>query len=127
QPCALGPYRLLKPAAVGLDARLPPPRPGRAGTASPQSRSGQVAFRTKARHERARERLRMAASHLTVSVDERTRLAQKRLGELVLDKWRLDRLIGIGGMAAVFEATHRNGNRVAIKMLHPDLAGFDEI
>jgi eukaryotic-like serine/threonine-protein kinase len=69
----------------------------------------------------------MAASHLTVSVDERTRLAQKRLGELVLDKWRLDRLIGIGGMAAVFEATHRNGNRVAIKILHPDLAGFDEI
>jgi len=69
----------------------------------------------------------MAASHLTVSVDERTRLAQTRLGELVLDKWRLDRLIGIGGMAAVFEATHRNGNRVAIKILHPDLASFDEI
>ena len=69
----------------------------------------------------------MAASHLTVSVDERTRLAQTRLGQLVLDKWRLDRLIGIGGMAAVFEATHRNGNRVAIKILHPDLAGFDEI
>lgn len=69
----------------------------------------------------------MAASHLTVSVDERTRLAHTRLGQLVLDKWRLDRLIGIGGMAAVFEATHRNGNRVAIKILHPDLAGFDEI
>jgi eukaryotic-like serine/threonine-protein kinase len=69
----------------------------------------------------------MAASRLTVSVDERTRLAGTRLGELVLDKWRLDRLIGIGGMAAVFEATHRNGNRVAIKILHPDLAGFDEI
>jgi len=69
----------------------------------------------------------MAASHLTVSIDERTRLARTRLGELVLGKWRLDRLIGIGGMAAVFEATHRNGNRVAIKILHPDLAGFDEI
>jgi serine/threonine-protein kinase len=69
----------------------------------------------------------MAASHLTVSVDERTRLAHTRLGELVLDKWRLDRLIGVGGMAAVFEATHRNGNRVAIKILHPDLASFDEI
>jgi serine/threonine protein kinase len=69
----------------------------------------------------------MAASHLTVSIDERTRLARTRLGELVLGKWRLDRLIGIGGMAAVFEATHRNGNRVAIKILHPDLAGFEEI
>jgi eukaryotic-like serine/threonine-protein kinase len=69
----------------------------------------------------------MAASHLTVSVDERTRLAHTRLGQLVLDKWRLDRLIGVGGMAAVFEATQRNGNRVAIKILHADLAGFDEI
>ena len=69
----------------------------------------------------------MAATHLTVSIDERTRLASTRLGELVLGKWRLDRLIGIGGMAAVFEATHHNGNRVAIKILHPDLAGFEEI
>jgi serine/threonine-protein kinase len=69
----------------------------------------------------------MAATHLTVSVEERTRLAKTRLGQLVLNKWRLERLIGIGGMAAVFEATHRNGNRVAIKILHPDLAGFDEI
>ncbi len=69
----------------------------------------------------------MAASHLTVSVDERTRLARTRLGQLVLGKWRLDHLIGVGGMAAVFEATQRNGNRVAIKILHPDLAGFDEV
>jgi eukaryotic-like serine/threonine-protein kinase len=69
----------------------------------------------------------MAASHLTVSIDERTRLARTRLGEQVLGKWRLDRLIGVGGMAAVFEATHHNGNRVAIKILHPDLAGFEEI
>lgn len=69
----------------------------------------------------------MAGPHLTVSVDERTRLAQKRLGEVVLDKWRLDRLIGIGGMAAVFEATQRNGQRVAIKILHSDLADCDEL
>jgi serine/threonine protein kinase len=63
----------------------------------------------------------------TISCDERTRLAESRVGQLVLSKWRLDRLIGLGGMAAVFEATHRNGNRVAIKILHPDLTGFDEI
>ncbi len=69
----------------------------------------------------------MAASHLTVSIDERTRLACTRLGQLVLGKWRLERLIGVGGMAAVFEAVHRNGNRVAIKIQHPDLAGFDEL
>jgi eukaryotic-like serine/threonine-protein kinase len=69
----------------------------------------------------------MAASHLTVSFDERTRLARTRLGQSVLGKWRLERLIGLGGMAAVFEAVHRNGNRVAIKILHPDLAGFEEL
>ena len=69
----------------------------------------------------------MAVSRLTVSVEERTRLAKARLGQSVLGKWQLERLIGIGGMAAVFEAVHRNGNRVAIKILHPDLAGFDEI
>ena len=66
----------------------------------------------------------MAASRLTLSVDERTRLAKSRLGQAVLGKWRLERLIGMGGMAAVFEAIHRNGNRVAIKILHPDLARF---
>src|SRR5258706_12973554 len=69
----------------------------------------------------------MAATRLTVSVEERTRLARTRLGQLVLGKWRLEHLIGVGGMAAVFEAVHKNGNRVAIKILHPDLAGFDEI
>ena len=33
-------------------------------------------------------------------------------------KWRLDALLGFGGMAGVYAATHRNGKRVAIKMLH---------
>jgi serine/threonine-protein kinase len=37
-------------------------------------------------------------------------------------KYRLERLIGSGGMASVYEAIHRNGNRVAIKMLHPHLS-----
>ena len=33
-------------------------------------------------------------------------------------KWRLDALLGVGGMGAVYAATHRNGNRMAIKVLH---------
>jgi serine/threonine protein kinase len=37
-------------------------------------------------------------------------------------KWTIDRLIDVGGMAAVFEATHRNGNKVAIKVLHKQYA-----
>ena len=37
-------------------------------------------------------------------------------------KWRLDALLGVGGMATVFAATHRNQSRVAaIKILHPEL------
>jgi serine/threonine protein kinase len=48
--------------------------------------------------------------------------AQRRLGQVLGGKWRLDRLIGIGGMAQVFEGTHRNGWRVALKLLRPELA-----
>jgi serine/threonine-protein kinase len=47
--------------------------------------------------------------------------ARARVGRVLLGKWTLDRLIGVGGMAAVYEATHRNGSKVAIKMLHPTL------
>jgi serine/threonine-protein kinase len=38
------------------------------------------------------------------------------------EKYRLDVLLGVGGMAAVYAATHRNGSRVAIKLLHPELS-----
>lgn len=47
--------------------------------------------------------------------------AQARLGQVVREKWRLDRLLGVGGMAAVYAATHRNGAKVAIKVLHREL------
>ena len=57
-----------------------------------------------------------------MSTDPLTNVAKQRLGQVLRGKWRLDGLLGIGGMAAVFAATHRNGNRVAIKMLHPQIA-----
>ena len=47
---------------------------------------------------------------------------EERIGQMLLGKWRLDELLGIGAMAAVFSATHRNGKRVAIKILHGHLA-----
>jgi serine/threonine-protein kinase len=48
--------------------------------------------------------------------------AAMRVGRVLRGKWRLDRLVGIGGTAAVYEATHQNhGGRVAIKILHPSL------
>jgi len=48
--------------------------------------------------------------------------AQALVGSVLRDKWRLDRLIGVGGMASVFSATHRNGRRGAVKLLHTELA-----
>jgi serine/threonine-protein kinase len=45
---------------------------------------------------------------------------------MVVRKWTLDRLLDIGGMAAVYAATHRNGNRVAIKVLHREFADMPE-
>jgi len=49
-----------------------------------------------------------------------TSRAAQRVGVVLKGKWRLDALIGVGGMAAVYSATHRNGSRVAIKMLNAE-------
>lgn len=48
--------------------------------------------------------------------------SRQRVGQVLREKWRLDVLLGVGGMAAVFAATHRNGSRVAIKILHSELS-----
>lgn len=48
--------------------------------------------------------------------------AQSRVGSTLREKWRLDVLLGVGGMAAVYAATHRNGSRVAVKILHPGMS-----
>src|SRR4051794_34533455 len=44
--------------------------------------------------------------------------AEQRLGSIIADSYRLGRLLGIGGMGAVYEAAAVNGSRVAIKILH---------
>jgi eukaryotic-like serine/threonine-protein kinase len=59
--------------------------------------------------------------------DPRVTRARARLGTLLQEKWTLDSLLGAGGMAAVYGATHRNGKRVAIKMLHAELSHDEEI
>jgi eukaryotic-like serine/threonine-protein kinase len=48
--------------------------------------------------------------------------AARLVGRLLSGKWRVDRLLGTGGMSLVYSATHRNGNRVALKVLRPELA-----
>ncbi len=53
--------------------------------------------------------------------------ALRQVGRTLANKWTIDRLIEMGGMAAVFAATHRNGKRVAIKMLLPSFAAHDEV
>ena len=48
--------------------------------------------------------------------------AKARVGATLKGKYKLAKLLAVGGMASVYLGVHRNGNRVAIKMLHPDLA-----
>jgi serine/threonine-protein kinase len=43
-------------------------------------------------------------------------------GRTLGGRWRIEKLLGIGGMSTVYEASHRNGWRVAIKILRRDLA-----
>ncbi len=53
--------------------------------------------------------------------------AEARIGEIVNGKYTLDALLGIGGMAVVYAATHRNGGRHALKFLHDELSRVDDI
>jgi len=48
--------------------------------------------------------------------------AAARLGRVLRGKYRLDAVLGAGGMAVVYAATHRNQKRFAVKLLHPELS-----
>jgi serine/threonine-protein kinase len=54
-------------------------------------------------------------------------LVTGRVGTVLDEKWTLERLLGVGGMAAVYAGRHRNGARAAIKVLHADLARHKEV
>jgi serine/threonine protein kinase len=54
--------------------------------------------------------------------DELRQRAEGRIGTTLRDRYRLDAVLGVGGMAVVYLATHRNQKRFAIKMLHPELS-----
>lgn len=58
---------------------------------------------------------------------ERVRAEDARVGTLLDGKWELRRRIGTGAMASVYLGIHRNGSRVAIKILHPLLAHKHEL
>ena len=50
-----------------------------------------------------------------------------RIGTTVEQSWRLDALLGVGGMAAVYSATHTSGRRAAFKVLHRHLVDNADI
>jgi serine/threonine-protein kinase len=53
--------------------------------------------------------------------------AEAKVGILLHGKYRLEKLLGVGGMAAVYEATHRNSKRFAVKLLHPELSMQNDV
>ncbi len=55
------------------------------------------------------------------------RRARARVGDTLNDKWKLERLLGVGGMGAVYAGVHRNGARAAVKVLHDLLARHEDV
>ncbi len=50
------------------------------------------------------------------------------IGRTIDDRYRIDGLLGEGGMGAVFEAEHlKLAKRVALKVIHPEFAGDGEV
>jgi hypothetical protein len=62
-----------------------------------------------------------------MSGEDLDRRARARVGKVLDEKYLLERLIGVGGMAAVYAARHRNGSRAAVKLLHPEIARDEEV
>ena len=57
-----------------------------------------------------------------MTADDHARRAERRVGTIVNGKYRIERVLGVGGMAVVYLATSRLEKRVAIKFLHPELS-----
>jgi serine/threonine-protein kinase len=53
--------------------------------------------------------------------------AEQRVGRVLHEKWTLERLLGVGGTAAVYLGRHRNGARHAVKVLHAHLSQVHEL
>jgi len=61
-------------------------------------------------------------------MEPQSTIAQDRVGALLNGRYELLRLVGAGGMGAVYEARNTwTGRRVAIKVLHPEFAQNEEV
>ena len=63
---------------------------------------------------------------MTSSASATQDAARARVGTTIDGRWRIDALIAVGGSSAIYSATHRNGHRIAIKILDKELALVDD-
>lgn len=54
-------------------------------------------------------------------------VARMRIGTTLRGKYRIDEVLGVGGMAVVFRATHRNNKEFAIKILRAEVSVDEEL
>jgi serine/threonine-protein kinase len=60
-------------------------------------------------------------------VDSDLELARARLGRTVGGRWLLERVLGTGGMGAVYAARGPDGRVAAVKILHPEMGARREV
>jgi len=53
-----------------------------------------------------------------MSYDDSQERAKQRIGTVLKDRWRVSRILGMGGSAWVYVGTDRSGQHAAIKVLH---------
>jgi serine/threonine-protein kinase len=61
------------------------------------------------------------------SVSHQELEARRLEGTTLSGKWTLDTLIGMGGMASVYAASHRNGRRAAVKVLAAEFSHIAQV